>query len=33
LIYRDRKGQDNYLNNLCYILAEFDLLSLYLLLC
>jgi len=33
LIYRDSKGQANYLNNLGYILAEFDLLSLHLLLC
>jgi len=33
LIYRDRKGKVNYLNNLNFILAEFDWLSLNLLFC
>jgi len=32
-IYRDRKGQVNYLDNLYYTLTEFDYPSLYLLLC
>jgi len=33
LIYRERKGQVNYLNNLRYTLAELNWFSLYLLFC